>query len=413
MPQTSNSESATLFRSEAELILQESRKRKAERTKTLGSPIETPGKALGIEIRGNEAWIAENTTVARVVDLETGKTVHLFRGHTAPLTCLAFFTGNFTPGSGDVMVTGSWDNTIKLWNTDTKALISSTDAHSDFVKALLVIPSLRLLVSSSSDKIVRLWDISTYDDGKPLRSVGSISAHTRPVEAMTFRTISDRSIVLYTADTMGIIRVWDVSQDTQSARCQIVQQEELNYHRTGINEMLYGEGQLWTASTDETVQVRLHPAPASPAKPIPPITHPAAVKAILPLSLTFLGEPYLLTGAGDIIRVYDVSTLEEPELIREVDAHWHDVIALRLWMRTTPVEGAEGKLQVEPWIVSTSLDGTIRKWRLSELLAPPLPASKVTTPKPEPKATPDVPPSDGYQMSEEEERELAELMGED
>ena len=119
------------------------------------------------------------------------------------------------------------------------------------------------------------------------------------------------------------------------------------------------------ASTDETVQIHLHPAPAKPTKPIPPITHPAAVKAILPLALTFLQEPYLLTGAGDVIRVYDVSTPEELELIREVDAHWHDVTALRLWMRTTPVEGGQGTLQVEPWIVSASLDGTIRKWRLS------------------------------------------------
>ena len=120
-----------------------------------------------------------------------------------------------------------------------------------------------------------------------------------------------------------------------------------------------------TASTDETVQIHSHPAPAQPTKAIPPITHPAAVKAILPLALTFLQEPYLLTGAGDVIRIYDVATLEEPELVREVDAHWHDVTALRLWMRTTPVEGSQGKLQVEPWIVSASLDGTIRKWRLS------------------------------------------------
>jgi len=329
------------------------------------------------------------------------------------VTCLAFFTGQFTPGSGDVLVTGSWDKTIKLWNTDTKELISSTAAHSDFVKAVLTIPSLRLLVSSSSDKIIRFWDLSTYHDGKPLQSVGSISAHTRPVEALAFHTTSDRSIVLYTADTMGVIRVWDVTKEDHSDQWRITQQEELCYHRTGINEMLYGQGQLWTASTDETVQVRLHPAPASPVKPIPPITHPTAVKAIISLSLTYLAEPYLLTGAGDVIRVYDVSTIEEPELIREVDAHWHDVTALHLWMRTTRVEGAEGQLKVEPWIVSASLDGTIRKWRLSELLAPPLPTPAATTPKPEPEKTSGVATSVPYQMSEEEERELAELMGED
>ncbi|TFY60709.1 hypothetical protein EVJ58_g4981 [Rhodofomes roseus] len=186
-----------------------------------------------------------------------------------------------------------------------------------------------------------------------------------------------------------------------------------DYHRTGINELLYGQGQLWTASTDETVQIHPHPAPAKSLKLAPPITHPTAVKAFLPLSLTFLAEPYLLTGAGGVIRVYDVSTLEEPELIRELDAHWHDLTALRLWMRTSPVKGAAGQLKVEPWIVSTSLDGTIRKWRLSELLNPAPPAPVVATPEPELEKTSSTAAPPTFQMSEEEERELAELMEED
>ena len=127
--------------------------------------------------------------------------------------------------------------------------------------------------------------------------------------------------------------------------------------------------------------------------------------------------------------MYDVSTPEEPELIREVDAHWHDVTALRLWMRTTPVEEGQGKLQVEPWIISASLDGTIRKWRLGgayrfiqisigpltsvvDLLTPPTAAPKARPSEPKPVEAPG-PPSAAYQMSEEEERELAELMDED
>lgn len=81
--------------------------------------------------------------------------------------------------------------------------------------------------------------------------------------------------------------------------------------------------------------------------------------------MTDLAEPYLITGAGDVIRVYDVSSLQEPELINEVDAHWHDVTGLHLWIRQTV--GADSKTRVEPWVVSISLDGTIRKWRLAGL----------------------------------------------
>ncbi|OSX65158.1 hypothetical protein POSPLADRAFT_1053931 [Postia placenta MAD-698-R-SB12] len=407
-------DASNLLRSEAELVLEESRKQKAEKTKHLGSPIELPGKALGIEVRGNYAWIAENTAVARKVSLESGKTLQLFRGHSAPVTCLAFFDKE--PGSvlGDVLITGSWDQTIKVWNTETKELISSTPAHSDFVKSLCVVPSLALLISSSSDKTLRFWDLSTYQNGQPLHSVGSLSAHTRPVESLNAYPLSDSSAILYTADTMGVIKVWELTKENSDPpRWRSTMREELNHHRTRINEVVYGNGQLWTASSDDTVQMcQQSPATAtsdSASKPPPPITHPVAVKAVLPLALSPLAEPYLLTGAGDVIRVYDISTLEEPELLCEVDAHWHDVTALRLWMRKTPVKGTGGQFKVEPWIVSASLDGTIRKWRLSELLSPPppVPVTKLPVPTPPPE------PSNVFQMSEEEERELAELMDSD
>jgi hypothetical protein len=48
----------------------QARKEKADRIKTLGEPIELLGKALAIEIHEGVAWIAENTTVVRKLDLK-------------------------------------------------------------------------------------------------------------------------------------------------------------------------------------------------------------------------------------------------------------------------------------------------------------------------------------------------------
>ena len=125
------------------------------------------------------------------------------------------------------------------------------------------------------------------------------------------------------------------------------------------------------ASADETVQVILDKSMpiddcSNPTmKPFKPLTHPVAVRAILPLNLTNLAEPYLLTAAGDVLRIFDVSSLDEPEYIGEVNAHWHDITAVRLWMRKFVKE--DGKAHVEPWIITTSLDRTIRKWKLTGL----------------------------------------------
>ena len=46
------------------------RKQKAERTKHLGEPVELTGKALDIAVIGSYAFVAENTTVIRKIDLE-------------------------------------------------------------------------------------------------------------------------------------------------------------------------------------------------------------------------------------------------------------------------------------------------------------------------------------------------------
>lgn len=113
------------------------------------------------------------------------------------------------------------------------------------------------------------------------------------------------------------------------------------------------------------MQIHPYPSPEESTKTrkIQPINHPTAVKTLLPLQLSILEEPYLITGAGDVIRTYDISSLDSPpELLSTIDAHWHDVTLLKLWMRVTE----EGKIKrTEPWIVSASLDGTLRKWRLA------------------------------------------------
>jgi hypothetical protein len=181
---------------------------------------------------------------------------------------------------------------------------------------------------------------------------------------------------------------------------------------------------LPSASADETIQLYVYPPPTLPGpKPKIPITHTTAFRAVLPIylhaELDSDAFPYLLAGSGDRIRVYDISSLDETEFIREVEGHWHDVTHLRTWIPKS-VDGARRDV----WVVSGSLDGTLRKWKLSgadrvnitlvamsspsflELVVPPQ-LKKPTTAK-------DISQSEEpLGLTEEEERELAELMGDD
>lgn len=51
---------------------------------------------------------------------QTGKTLQLYKGHTGPVTCLAFWdvpATKETPAR-HLMFSGSWDKSIRLWDTE-------------------------------------------------------------------------------------------------------------------------------------------------------------------------------------------------------------------------------------------------------------------------------------------------------
>ncbi len=128
--------------------------------------------------------------------------------------------------------------------------------------------------------------------------------------------------------------------------------------------MEFAPTETMAASTDSTVMIHTHPVSTSTAAKT--ITHASAVRSILPLHLSHLDVPYLVTGAGEVLTTYDISTIDErdgkAELLSITDVHSHDITALGWWVRDVDVSKV---IRREPWIVSGSLDGTLRRWRLA------------------------------------------------
>ncbi|KAG9083577.1 hypothetical protein FRC07_013887, partial [Ceratobasidium sp. 392] len=234
---------SNFFRSEADLVAEDARARKAEKTKHIGHPIELQGKVIRLIVRNGDAWTAESGAVVRQTDLLTRKSVQVFKGHTGPVTCLSFFEANGTT----ILLSGSWDQTIRAWDTETGMLISTTKAHSDFLKTLLVIPELNLLISGSSDKHLKLWDLTTLISPTPgsLTQIGSSTGHARPVECLA--TDPTQPSRVYSADSMGVIKAWDVeSHAAPTTSRRLTPAGELKAHTMGITDMWAAYGRVWS-----------------------------------------------------------------------------------------------------------------------------------------------------------------------
>ena len=267
---------------------------------------------------------------------QSGNTKQIFRGHTGPVTSIDFYNipsavtniATTSTGSRQVLISGSWDRSIRIWDTQvtsirrrisvafsdhpqlrqTKTHLSTTIAHTDSIKALHVIPSLKLLVTASSDKDIRIWDLTTLetrdlaalvslptsmqdvesvasttvaveDGGKgslsniniptgaappiakpldPLPFLLALKSHTRPIERLgsfpiPFASNSEstghdpKKMGLISVDSMGAMKIWELTR-SGNVVVEGVLRSEGRPHENGIFDFLIGEGEIWTGS---------------------------------------------------------------------------------------------------------------------------------------------------------------------
>ena len=70
-------------------------------------------------------------------------------------------TGKFCERKGWFIV-GSDDNMIRIYDDVTLEKVIEWQAHDDFARSISVHPSRPLLLSSSDDKTIKLWDLETF-----------------------------------------------------------------------------------------------------------------------------------------------------------------------------------------------------------------------------------------------------------
>jgi WD40 repeat protein len=125
------------------------------------------------------------------------QTVRTFRDGNGPAHRLPVPTVAFSP-DGSKLLSGSWDATVKIWDTASGAALARLRGHTGYVWAVAFSPDGRRLATTSNDETLKLWDVAT---GQEILTLENPSAELR----LAFSADGQRLVGEGTSE----VRCWD------------------------------------------------------------------------------------------------------------------------------------------------------------------------------------------------------------
>jgi len=121
----------------------------------------------------------------RVWDSKTGKCISTLIGHLGSVTSVAF------SDDSKMIVSGSSDKTLRIWDIETGECLSTLHGHSDAVTSVAwSCDDSRRIVSGSNDKTVRVWDSVKIVDNENF-----LSTTTRKLKISNALAVSSLKII--------------------------------------------------------------------------------------------------------------------------------------------------------------------------------------------------------------------------
>ena len=154
-----------------------------------------------------------STTTCRLIStsskghVQYSRLISILKGHSASVT-----TVRYSP-DGSRIVSGSDDNTIRVWDAKKKSgrrlVCQPITGHTDRVSSVSFSPDGKQILSGSYDKTIRIWDAST---GNLL--FGPFWGHTGIVNSVYFFPDGRRFV---SGSRDGAIRIWTLDDNSNEA----------------------------------------------------------------------------------------------------------------------------------------------------------------------------------------------------
>ncbi|KAH6667462.1 vegetative incompatibility protein HET-E-1 [Halenospora varia] len=276
-------------------------------------------KSVAFSLDGKRIVSGSYDETVRLWDAATGAALQTLEGHFYYVSSVAF-----SPDSKRI-VSGSDDETVRLWDAATGAALQTLEGHFSSVSSVAFSPDGKRIVSGSDDKTVRLWDAAT---GAVLQT---LEGHSFSVTSVAFSPDGKRIVSGSDDET---VRLWDAAT---GAALQTL--EGHSYYVTSVAFSPDGK-RIVSGSRDKTV--RLWDAATGAA------LQTLEGHSYYVTSVAFSPDgKQVVSGSGDkTVRLWDAAT---GAALQTLEGHFYYVSSVAF--------SPDGKR-----IVSGSDDKTVRLW---------------------------------------------------
>ncbi len=293
--------------------------------------------AIAFSPDGRYALFASSDKSVRLHDIDAGRDLRRFIGHTASVWAVAF-----SP-DGKRAVSGGADGTVRLWDVDTGREIKRLDGHEGVVTAVTFSPDGRRALSGGYDHNVILWDLEA---GRALREW---EGRARYVNHVAFSPDGRRALVA----AGKALLLWDTETGEEVGR--------FDGHTGSVTAAVFSADGRRVLSCGDDRTVRLWDA-TTRHELRAFIGHSGYVKDV---AFSPDGKQVLSAGSDDTVRLWDADSGKE---LRKFTKHADSVIAAVF------APGGTATL-------SGSRDAAVKVWNLAK-------PALVPEPKPVPESGP-------------------------